>query len=97
LHRYGNDYKLIFVGDASMSPYELLHPGGGIEHWNEEPGAVWLGRLFEAFPHAIWLNPEPEHYWQYRQSIALVRNLIGSRMYPLTLEGLANGMRQLNK
>ena len=97
LHRYGNDYKLIFVGDASMSPYEILHPGGGIEHWNEEPGAVWLGRLKEAFPHAIWLNPEPEHYWQYRQSIELVRKLLGGNMYPLTLDGLERGMRQLSK
>lgn len=97
LHRYGNDYKLIFVGDASMSPYEILHPGGGIEHWNEEPGAVWLRRLKEAFPHAIWLNPEPEHYWQYRQSIELVRKLLGGNMYPLTLDGLARGMRQLSK
>ena len=97
LHRYGNDYKLIFVGDASMSPYEILHPGGGIEHWNEEPGAVWLGRLKEAFPHAIWLNPEPEHYWQYRQSIDLVRKLLAGNMYPLTLDGLERGMRQLSK
>lgn len=97
LHRYGNDYKLIFVGDATMSPYEVLHPGGSIEHWNEEPGAAWLGRLTDSFPHAIWLNPESEHAWQYRQSISMIHKLMGGRMFPLTLDGLTRGMRQLSK
>jgi len=97
IHRYGNDYKLIFVGDATMSPYEVLYPGGSVEHWNEEPGAIWMGKLTEAFPHAVWLNPEPEHLWQYRQSIELVRNLVGDRMFPLTLEGLERAMRTLSK
>ncbi len=97
LHRYGDDYKLIFVGDASMSPYEILHPGGSVEHWNEEAGAAWLQRLAGTFPHVAWLNPEPEQAWQYRQSTALIRNLIGGRMYPLTLDGLTRAMHQLSK
>ena len=75
MHKYGNDYKLIFVGDATMSPYEITQPGGSIEYNNREAGAVWLRRLTECWPHAIWLNPEPEHFWQYRQSIYMVHNL----------------------
>jgi len=97
MHRYGNDYKLIFVGDASMSPYEILQPGGSVEYTNPEAGAVWLRRLTETWPHAIWLNPEPEHAWQYRQSTSLIHNLVGGRMFPLTLDGLERGMRQLGK
>jgi len=97
LHKYGNDYKLIFVGDATMSPYEILQPGGSIEYNNTEPGATWLRRLTDTWPHAIWLNPEPEQYWPYRQTIAMIRNLMGERMFPLTLDGLARGMRLLSK
>lgn len=97
LHRYGNDYKLIFVGDATMSPYEILYPGGSVEHWNEEPGAVWMERMLGAFPHAVWLNPESEHLWQYRQSIELLNRLMGGRMFPLTLDGLARAIRALAK
>ncbi|MBA3998061.1 MAG: hypothetical protein C0466_12970 [Candidatus Accumulibacter sp.] len=97
MHRYGNDYKLIFVGDASMSPYEILQPGGSVEYTNPEAGAVWLRRLTDTWPHAIWLNPEPEHAWQYRQSTSLIHNLVGGRMFPLTLDGLERGMRQLGK
>ena len=97
LHRYGADYKLVFVGDASMSPYEILYPGGSVEHWNEEPGAEWLTRMTTTFPRAIWLNPEPEHVWQYRQSTGLIRNLMGNRMYPLTIDGLTRGIRELGK
>jgi hypothetical protein len=97
LHRYGNDYKLIFVGDATMSPYEILYPGGSVEHWNEEPGAVWMERMLDAFPHAVWLNPESEHLWQYRQSIELLNRLMGGRMFPLTLDGLARAIRALAK
>jgi len=97
LHRYGSDYKLVFVGDASMSPYEILYPGGSVEHWNEEPGAEWLARMTTTFPRAIWLNPEPEHVWQYRQSTGLIRNLMGNRMYPLTIDGLTRGIRELGK
>ncbi|MBK1679096.1 vWA domain-containing protein [Rhodocyclus tenuis] len=97
LHRYGRDYKLIFVGDATMSPYEIVHPGGSVEHDNAEPGAVWLSRLSDAFPHAVWLNPEPEAHWPYRESISLIRQLLGGRMYPLTVDGLTRGMRELSK
>jgi uncharacterized protein with von Willebrand factor type A (vWA) domain len=97
LHKYGNDYKLIFVGDATMSPYEIMQPGGSVEYNNAEPGAVWLRRLTDTWPHAIWLNPEPEHFWQYRQSISMIHNLLGGRMFPLTLEGLERGMRLLSK
>jgi uncharacterized protein with von Willebrand factor type A (vWA) domain len=95
LHRYAGDYKVIFVGDASMSPYELTYPGGSVEHWNEEAGAVWLGRVAEIYPHMVWLNPTPERLWSYTQSIAMVRQLMGERMYPLTLEGLDGAMREL--
>ncbi len=97
MHTYGNDYKLILVGDAAMSPYELVQPNGSIEFNNAEPGALWLRRLTDAWPHAIWLNPEPEHSWQYRQSTSLIYNLLGGRMFPLTLDGLERGMRLLSK
>jgi uncharacterized protein with von Willebrand factor type A (vWA) domain len=97
LHRYGNDYKLIFVGDATMSPYEILQPGGSIEHSNVEPGATWLRRLIETWPHAIWLNPEAEQSWPYRQTVSLINKLMGGRMFPLTLDGLERGMRLLSK
>jgi uncharacterized protein with von Willebrand factor type A (vWA) domain len=97
LHRYGQDYKLILVGDATMSPYEIVQPGGSVEYINAEPGATWLRRLTEAWPRAIWLNPEAEHSWQYRQSISMIHKLMGGRMYPLTLDGLDRGMRYLSK
>ena len=97
LHKYGNDYKLIFVGDAAMSPYEILQPWGSVEYNNAEPGATWLRRLTDTWPHAIWLNPESEHAWQYRQSTSLIHNLLGGRMFPLTLDGLERGMRLLSK
>jgi uncharacterized protein with von Willebrand factor type A (vWA) domain len=97
LHKYPHDYKVIFVGDASMGPYEITEPGGSIEHNNPEAGAVWLQRLTGTYPHAIWLNPEPEHTWQYRHSIRLVQQLMENRMYPLTLEGLERGMKELAK
>ncbi|MFZ4537096.1 vWA domain-containing protein [Propionivibrio sp.] len=97
LHKYGNDYKLILVGDAAMSPYEILHPGGSVEYNNREPGATWLRRLTDAWPHAIWLNPEAEHSWTYRQSISMIHTLLGGRMFPMTLDGLERGMRLLSK
>lgn len=97
LHKYGHDYKLIFVGDASMSPYEITHPGGSIEHFNEEAGAVWLKRMATTYPAAVWLNPVPEQYWSYTGSIQLVRELMQERMYPLTLAGLDDGMRTLSR
>jgi len=94
-HKYGKDYKLVFVGDATMSPYEIVYAGGSVEHWNEEPGAVWIKRLLGVFPKAIWLNPEPEERWDFTPSIKLTRDLMEDRMYPLTLGGLDEGIRAL--
>lgn len=95
LRTYGRDYRLIFVGDASMGPYELLYPGGSVEHFNDEAGAVWMRRLLGGFPNAIWLNPEPENYWDYTPSVDLIRDLVQGRMYPLTLSGLEQGIGAL--
>jgi hypothetical protein len=97
MHKYGHDYKLIFVGDATMSPYEILQPGGSIEYHNEEAGAVWLRRMLDVYPKAVWLNPEPEQLWPYRQSIAILREIFGGRMYPMTIDGLERAMRYLSK
>ncbi len=97
LHKYGHDYKLIFVGDASMSPYEITHPGGSVEHFNEEAGAVWIQRIANTYPAAAWLNPVPEQHWGYSQSIAILRELMTSRMFPLTLDGLDDAMRELSR
>ncbi len=97
LHKYTPDYKLIFVGDATMSPYEILQPGGSVEYNNAEAGQVWIRRLLDTFPKAVWLNPEPEPIWQYRQSIDVIQHLMGGRMYSVTLQGLERAMRQLSK
>jgi len=97
LHKYGHDYKVIFVGDATMSPYEILQPGGSIEYFNEEAGAVWLKRVTEIYAKAIWLNPEPEEIWPYRQSIQVIKELMNNRMYPTTLDGLERAMKALVK
>ena len=97
LRKYTPDTKLIFVGDATMSPYEILQPGGSVEYNNDEAGAAWLQRFTSAFPKFIWLNPEPEGLWQYRQSIALVRQIMNNRMFPLTIDGLERAMRLLSK
>ncbi|WP_374619672.1 VWA domain-containing protein [Pandoraea sp.] len=97
LRKYPPDYKLIFVGDATMSPYEVLQPGGSVEYNNKEAGAVWLRRFIDRFPHHAWLNPEPEPIWQYRQSISVIRQLFAGRMYPITLAGLESAMRVLSK
>ncbi len=97
LRKYNPDYRLIFVGDATMSPYEVLQPGGSVEYNNEEAGAVWLRRLVERFPKFAWLNPEPEGVWEYRQSIAVIRQVLQGRMYPLTIQGLERAMRELSK
>jgi len=97
LRKYTPDTKLIFVGDATMSPYEILQPGGSVEYNNEEAGAEWLQRFTHAFPKFIWLNPEPEGLWQYRQSISVVRQIMNNRMFPITIEGLERGMRLLSK
>ncbi len=97
LHKYGHDYKVIFVGDATMSPYEILQPGGSIEYFNEEPGAAWIKRFTDVYSKCVWLNPEPEEIWSYRQSIAVIKELMNGRMYPTTLEGLERAMRVLAK
>ena len=97
LHKYGNDYKVIFIGDATMSPYEITYPGGSVEHWNEEAGAVWIERVKNIYPHMVWLNPVAEKHWEYTPSIQLIKQLIGDRMYPLTLDGLDRAMRELNR
>ena len=97
IRKYNKDYKLIFVGDATMSPYEILQPGGSVEYSNEEAGAEWLQRLTHAFPKFAWVNPEPPGMWQYRQSISIIQQLVGQRMFPLTLKGLEDTMRMLSK
>ena len=97
IHNYGPDYKLVFVGDASMSPYEIARPGGSVEHWNEEAGAVWMERLLNTWSRAAWLNPLPEHHWNYTPSIKLLRQLMGQRMFPLTIDGLERAMRSLSR
>ncbi len=97
LNTYGSDYKLILVGDATMSPYEITVPGGGIEHWNAEAGAVWMQRLLDSYPHAVWLNPTDERYWQATPSIQVIRQLMSDRMYPLTLDGLDRATRELRR
>ncbi len=95
MRTYGHDYKLIVVGDATMSPYEIVQPGGSIEHWNEEAGAAWMRRLLANYPRHVWLNPEPAARWEYTPSIRITRELFEERMYPLTLEGLDRAMRSL--
>jgi len=97
IRKYNKDYKLIFIGDATMSPYEILQPGGSVEYNNEEAGVEWLGRLTSAFPKFAWINPEPQGVWQYRQSISVVQQLMSGRMFPLTLKGLEDTMRLLSK
>jgi hypothetical protein len=97
MHTYPHDYKLVFVGDASMSPYEITYPGGSVEHWNEEAGQVWIERLTNVYHSAVWLNPIPEQHWAHSQSIQLVKTLMEDRMYPLTLEGLDRAMRALSR
>ena len=97
LHTYPHDYKVILVGDATMSPYEIVYAGGSVEHSNEEAGAVWMQRLLGVYPNAIWLNPQPEAVWDYHESIRITRQLMGERMFPLTLDGLDRGMRFLSK
>ncbi len=95
LNKYSPDYKVIFVGDASMAPYEITHPGGSIEHWNEEAGAVWMQRVTEHFDKVAWLNPLPETYWGHGGSLAITRQLVSYQMFPMTLQGLESGMRYL--
>ncbi len=97
IRKYNKDYKLIFIGDATMSPYEILQPGGSVEYNNEEAGVEWLQRLTQAFPKFAWINPEPQGVWQYRQSIGIMQQIMSQRMYPLTVKGLEEAMRLLSK
>lgn len=95
LHTFGRDYKVIFVGDATMGPYEITYPGGSVEHWNQEPGAVWMKRITEHFDKCIWLNPQSEPHWPYYSSIGIIKELIEDKMFPLTIEGLEQGIKAL--
>ncbi len=95
LRTYPADYKVIFVGDATMSPYEIVYPGGSVEHWNEEAGNVWMERVLSLYQRAIWLNPQPREVWDYYESLRVIKTVMNDRMYPLTLEGLDEGMREL--
>ncbi len=97
LRTYGSDYKCIFVGDAAMSPYEVAFPGGANEHWNEEAGQVWLNRARAQWPSHLWINPTPEHHWQYTQSTQMIREIFEDRMVPMTLQGIEAGMRELSR
>ena len=97
MHKYAHDYKVVFVGDASMSPYEIMQPGGSVEHWNEESGELWMRRLRETYEKCVWINPVPEDEWEYTQSIAITRQLMDGKMFPLTLRGLEEGMSFLSK
>jgi uncharacterized protein with von Willebrand factor type A (vWA) domain len=95
LHKYPHDYKVVFVGDASMSPYEIMVPGGSVEHVNEEAGAVWLERITRTYPHTVWLNPVAQKHWDYSESTTIIRRLLSERMYPITIEGLEGAMKEL--
>lgn len=97
LHKYGSDYKVIFVGDATMGPYEITHPGGSVEHRNEEAGEAWIRRVLHVYPHAVWINPEAPKHWKATPSIQYIKQLMGERMFPLTVKGLDQAMRLLNK
>ncbi|WP_183617858.1 vWA domain-containing protein [Novosphingobium fluoreni] len=97
LHKYGHDYKVIFVGDAAMSPYEISHPGGSVEHMNPEPGALWMQCVVQTYPATVWLNPTAENEWKYTTSTTMMRELVNGAMYPLTLGGLESAMRELTR
>lgn len=95
LHKYPHDYKVVFVGDASMSPYEIMVPGGSVEHVNEEPGSVWLDRIIRTYPHTVWLNPVAQKHWDYSESTTIIKRIFAGRMYPITIEGLEGAMKEL--
>lgn len=97
LHKYTHDYKVIFVGDATMAPYEITHSGGSVEHWNEEAGAIWMQRFLDTFEKLIWINPTPKDTWEYSTSVALTEKLVEDHMYPLTISGIEEGMNFLSK
>jgi hypothetical protein len=95
INRFGNDYKVIFVGDATMGPYEIDYPGGSTEHWNEEPGRVWLERITQHFDNVVWLNPQPVQHWRYYHSIHTIYELMDKKMYAMTLDGIGQAIRNL--
>lgn len=97
LNKYAHDYKVVFVGDATMAPYEITHAGGSVEHWNEEPGAVWLGRFASLYDRLVWINPTPQETWEYSNSVGMTRELVNGRMFPLTVRGLEESMNFLSK
>ncbi len=97
LNKYARDYKVVFVGDATMAPYEITHSGGSVEHWNEEPGAVWIERFIESYDKMVWINPTPQETWEYSSSVGMTQELVEGRMFPLTIRGLEEGMNQLSK
>ena len=96
LNKYSGDYKVVFVGDATMAPYEITHAGGSVEHWNAEPGALWMQRVLRTYQSAVWINPQAEDTWRWHQSIEMVHELMEGRMFPLTLGGLTDAMRSLS-
>ena len=97
LNKYARDYKVVFVGDATMAPYEITHSGGSVEHWNEEPGATWMERFTEAYDKMVWINPTPQETWEYSTSVGMTQELVDGRMFPLTIRGLEEGMNHLSK
>ena len=97
LHKYSKDYKVIFIGDASMSPYEIVSSGGSVEHWNEEPGRYWFEKLTGTFDKVVWINPVPKDQWHWTQSIEICQQLVDDKMYPMTIEGLESAMAYLSK
>jgi uncharacterized protein with von Willebrand factor type A (vWA) domain len=97
MHRYSSDYNIVFIGDASMAPYEIMQPGGSVEHWNEEAGVSWMRQLKATYEKIIWINPVPPEAWLYTQSIEMTNHLLGGHMYPLTVKGLEEGMSYLSK
>lgn len=97
LHKYTHDYKVIFVGDATMAPYEITHAGGSVEHWNEEAGAIWMQRFLDTFDKCIWINPTPQDTWEYSTSVSLIQKLVEDQMYPLTIHGIEEGMNHLDR
>ena len=97
LHTYSADYKLILMGDATMSPYEIAHSGGSVEHWNEESGETWMRRLVRTYPNVVWFNPMPQDRWRYFPTIGTISEIVDGRMYPLTVEGLDDAMHSLSR
>jgi len=97
MHKYSHDYRVVFVGDATMAPYEITHAGGSVEHWNEEAGAVWFQRMMDTFDKVIWINPTPQDTWEYSTSVTLIKKLVDDQMFPLTIRGIEDGMNFLSK